>query len=257
MSPRPAWATLWIPGWPEPHGKMLSKEKGKDEKRQLVTASSSWWNVYWKSIHLPHPIPAAISSLSPIFFTLPPPNHPCEPPANHPWAPAMPTLVLSSSLLRGSHTDSWLLFPLPQSSCFQQTCIIGNDFSYHLCVSGFQFSPMLPPILAPPASAPLTFSLEQASALCLNFPLSLPLQTPAAFVLFWCLRETHAKSPVTLSAGYWLHFKNMMVKLQLRSNWQLCLGGCLQCEWPLALTLVLMHWRASLTVLFRQTPGGF
>lgn len=129
---------------------------------------------------------------------------------------------------------------------------VSVDFNFPPC-----FLQPLTPILAPPASAPLTFSLEQASALCLNFPLSLPLQTPAAFVLFWCLRETHAKSPVTLSAGYWLHFKNMMVKLQLRSNWQLCLGGCLQCEWPLALTLVLMHWRASLTVLFRQTPGGF
>lgn len=204
-----------------------------------------------------------MSSLSPIFFTLP---SPCVTPVNLPQTIRgllqCTTLVLSSGLLRGSHADSWLLFPLPQSSCFQQTCIIGNDFSYHLCVSGFQFSPcassglsLRSSLLLP--SAPLTFSLERASALCLTFPLSLLLQTPAAFVLFWCLRETYAKSPVTLSAGYWLQFKNMMVKLQLRSNWQLCLGGRLQCEWPLALTLVLMHWRASLTVLSHQTPGSF
>lgn len=106
---------------------------------------------------------------------------------------------------------------------------VSVDFNFPLC-----FLRPLTPLLLP--SAPLTFSLEQASALCLTFPLFLLLQTPAASVLLWCLRETYAKSPVTLSAGYWHHFKNMMVKSQLRSNWQLCLGGCLSVNglllWP-------------------------
>lgn len=235
MSPRPAWATLWIQGWSEPHSEMPSKEKKKDEKRRLVAASSSWWNVYWKSIQLPHPTPAAISSLGLIFFTL---QSPLTTPLNLPQTIRglqCTTLVLSSGLFGGSHADSWLLFPLSQSSCFQQTCIIGNDFSHHLCVNGFQCSPVLPPAshCDPRSSALCTSDLLPRASFC---HVSLLLQTPAAFVLLWCLRETYAKSPVTLSAGYWLHFKNMMVKLQPRSNWQLCLGGHLRVNglllWP-------------------------
>lgn len=162
----------------------------------------------------------------------------------------LPPLWTSRKPSVGSNALLWF-FPLASFMAHTQTPDCSSLFPSRLVSSrlvssemtsvitsvsmDFNVPPVLPPAshCDPRSSALYTSDLLPRASFC---HVSLLLQTPAALVLLWCLRETYAKSPVTLSAGYWLHFKNMMVKLQPRSNWQLCLGGHLRVNglllWP-------------------------
>lgn len=141
---------------------------------------------------------------------------------------------------------------------------LGSDFSHHLCAGGFQISPCASSSLSHQsslllASAPLTFSLVRVSPLCLTFLYLCfcRLQLPSCCCS--ASEKLNARSPMTLTAGYWLNFKIWWWHCGSEATRNCGLNGCSQCEWTLALTSIWTHCRASLTIHFpqSQTPGGF